>query len=381
MAPRTRGPVVARGVARLTLDGVEQLSRIVEAMHANIAAAPLPLGRGTDGRTRGLTRFVYESIRFANRGARAALDGALGLLPAPADVAAEPLHAENWVSVLNGVVGDHLAASGNPLAIPMQVRCTGEPRARIVVWVHGLCMGDRQWLRNGHDHGAALARDLDVTPVYVHYNTGRHVSENGRELAGQLESLLERWPVPDPELAIVGYSMGGLVARSACHSAREAGQAWVAQLARLVFLGTPHHGAPLERGGHWASQVLGASPYSAPLARLGALRSAGITDLRHGSVRDEDWRGRNRFAHGGDRRVATPLPPGVACFALAGARDSLAPAASALGRHDDPRRTLAFPEAHCWVGAGIDHLGLLDSPAVYARLREILAEPAAALAR
>ena len=375
MAARTRAPIVVRGVSRLAWDGIEQLTRVVEAMHANIAAAPLPLGRGTDGRTRGLTRFVYESIRFANRGARAALDGALGLLPASADGAAELLHSENWVAVLNGVVGDHLASSGNPLAIPMRLRRTGQPRARIVVWIHGLCMGDRQWLRNGHEHGAALARDLDVTPVYVHYNTGRHVSENGRELAGLLEALLERWPVPDPELAIVGYSMGGLVARSACHYAREAGHAWLAQLARLVFLGTPHHGAPLERGGHWATQVLGVSPYSAPLARLGALRSAGITDLRHGSVREEDWRGRDRFARGGDRRVATPLPAGVACFALAGSRDSLAPVASALGRHGDPRRTLAFPEAHCWVGERIDHLGLLDALAVYERLRETLAAP------
>jgi pimeloyl-ACP methyl ester carboxylesterase len=375
MSPRTRAPIVARGVGRLALDGVEQLTRVVEAMHANIAAAPLPLGRGTDGRTRGLTGIVYESIRLANRGVRAAFETALRLLPASPDQVAEPLHSESWVSVLNGVLGDHLASSGNPLAIPMQLLRAGEPRPRIVVWIHGLCMSGRQWMRNGHDHGEALARDLDVTPVYVHYNTGRHVSENGRELADQLEALLRGWPVPQPELAIVGYSMGGLVARSACHYASEAGQAWLGRLARLVFLGTPHHGAPLERGGNWAAQILGVSPYSAPLARLGALRSAGITDLRHGSVRDEDWRGRDRFARGGDRRVATPLPAGVACFALAGAGDRLAPVASALGLHPDPRRALAFPEAHCWVGEGIDHFDLLDRPEVYARLREILAVP------
>jgi len=373
MPRRPRAPIVARGVSRLAFDGIEQLSRVVEAMHANIAAAPLPFGRGTDGRTRGVTGFVYESIRVANRGARAVLEGALGMVPAPPDSTAESPHSESWVAVLNGVLGDHLVASGNPLAIPMQLRCAGEPRARIAVWIHGLCMSDRQWARNGHDHGEALARELGVTPVYVHYNSGRHVSENGRDLAAQLEALLRSWPVPEPELAIVGYSMGGLVARSACHAASEAGQAWPARLARLVFLGTPHHGAPLERGGNWAAQILGVSPYSAPLARLGALRSAGITDLRHGSVRDEDWRGRDRFARGGDCRVATPLPSGVACFALAGTGDRLAPVASALGRHADPRRSLAFPEAHCWVGEGIDHLGLLDRPEVYARLRDALA--------
>ena len=378
MPPRTRASIVARGVGRLAFDGVEQLTRVVEAMHANIAAAPLPFGRGTDGRTRGLTGFVYESIRVVNGGARSVLDGLLGPLPPPADSAAEPPHSEPWVSVLNGVLGDHLAASGNPLAIPMQLRRAGDPRARIVVLIHGLCMSDRQWLRNGHDHGEALARDLGVTPVYVHYNTGRHVSENGRELAGQLEALLRGWPVAEPELAIVGYSMGGLVARSACHYASEGGQAWLARLARLVFLGTPHHGAPLERGGNWAAQILGVSPYSAPLARLGALRSAGITDLRHGSVREEDWRGRDRFAREGDRRVATPLPVGVACFAIAGTSDMLAPVASALGRHSDPRRSLAIDPAHCWIGEGLDHFDLLDRLEVYARLRESLAAPASA---
>jgi len=373
MSLRTRSPSVARGVSRLAFDGVEQLTRVVEAMHANIAATPLPLGRGTDGRTRGLTRFVYDSIRFANRGVHAALEGAFGLWSPAADSAAELPHSEAWVSVLNGVLGDHLAASGNPLAIPMQLRRVGEPRSRIVVLIHGLCMSERQWLRNGHDHGEALARDLGVTPVYVHYNSGRHVSENGRELASQLEALLQGWPVPNTELAIVGYSMGGLVARSACHYASEAGQAWLARLTQLVFLGTPHHGAPLERGGNWAAQILGVSPYSAPLARLGALRSAGITDLRHGSVRDEDWRDRDRFARDGDSRVATPLPAGVACFSLAGSGDMLAPVASALGRHSDPRRSLAFDPAHCWVGEGLDHFDLLDRPEVYARLRENLA--------
>ncbi len=373
MPKPTRAPVVVRGVSRLAFDGVEQLTRIVEAMHANIAAAPLPLGRGTDGRTRGITGFVYDSIRFVNAGARATLDGALGLLPGRADGEADVQpRSEAWLAVLNGVLGDHLAASGNPLAIPMQLRCEGEQRERVIVLIHGLCMNDRQWTRNGHDHGEALARELGATPVYVHYNTGRHVSENGREFADQLAALLARWSAPAPELAIVAHSMGGLVARSACHFAAGAGHAWLAQLRQLVFLATPHHGAPLERGGSWVDQVLGVSPYSAPLARLGMLRSAGITDLRHGSVRDEDWRGRDRFARRGDRRVPTPLPAGIACHALVGGADGLVPIASALGRHEQPGRALAFPEAHCWTFEGMNHFDLLDRAEVYEKLREIL---------
>ena len=158
---------------------------------------------------------------------------------------------------------------------------------------------------------------------------------------------------------IVGHSMGGLVARSACRHAAEAGHAWLGRLRTLVCLGTPHHGAPLERGGRWLEGALGLSPYTAPLARLGAIRSTGIQDLRHGD--------------------ATPLPAGVACCTVAGTLgpgpigDGLVPLASALGRHRRPEKTLAFPPERSFVGRGLGHFDLLDRPEVYARLRAWLA--------
>ncbi len=388
MSPSPWRPDLARGVTRLAFDAVEQLTHLVEAMHANIAAAPAPLGAGSGGRTRGLTGFVYDSIRFVNAAARATLDRGLGLLPALAGSGLPRPRSDAVLCALNGVLGDYLAASGNPLALSMQLRRDGEalplqrealtrrlPDAggKLLLLVHGLCMNDRQWTRGGHDHGAALARDLGVTPVYLLYNTGRHVSLNGRELAGLLEALLESWPVVVEELAIVAHSMGGLVARSACQVGGEARQAWPRRLRQLVFLGTPHHGAPLERGGSWVDLLLGVSPYTAPLGRLGTVRSAGITDLRYGNVCDNDWQGRNRFDRDGDRRTAVPLPAGVACHALAGTRDVLVPVASALGRHRDSARTLAFPAAHTWVGPGLNHFDLLDDEEVYGRIRAALA--------
>jgi hypothetical protein len=51
------------------------------------------------------------------------------------------------------------------------------------VLLHGLCMNDLQWRRAGHDHGRALARDLDYTPVYLRYNSGLHISTNGRRFS------------------------------------------------------------------------------------------------------------------------------------------------------------------------------------------------------
>jgi hypothetical protein len=150
----------------------------------------------------------------------------------------------------------------------------------------------------------------------------------------------------------------------------------------LVFLGTPHHGAPLERGGSWVHAALGVIPYTAPLVRLGAVRSPGITDLRHGNLLDSDWEGRDRFARSGDRRTPLPLPDGIACHTVAATTghtgrditdrllgDGLVPLESALGRHRDPRRALAFEQSRQWIAHGTNHLQLLSSPEVYARLR------------
>ena len=305
------------------------------------------------------------------------------------------------IAVLNGVLGDRLEADGSPLAIPMRLRrhgrtlelergalATAIPGAsdRVVLLVHGLCMNDAGWSRDGHDHGAALERDLGRTVVALSYNTGRHVSTNGRDLARHLEALAASWPVPLAELSIVAHSMGGLVARSALHEGSRAGHGWVRRLRGVVFLGTPHHGAPLERIGSFVEAALRVSPYSLPFARLGTVRSAGITDLRYGNVLDEDWEGLDRFARHGDRRRPVPLPLGVACSAVAGTKakrvgrigdrllgDGLVPVASAVGRHRDPERTLRFPASRQLVVTRTGHFDLLSRPEVYAKLRGWLA--------
>jgi pimeloyl-ACP methyl ester carboxylesterase len=301
------------------------------------------------------------------------------------------------LAVLNGVWGDHLAASSNPLAIASSLRIGGRPLAvgreelamriaqptgRILVLAHGLCMNDLQWQRNSHDHGQALARDLGFTPVYLHYNSGRHVSENGRDFANLLEQLLAHWPVPVEELVILGHSMGGLVARSAVLQARQRRQTWAAALSKLVFLGTPHHGAALERGGHQVDMLFGVSPYIAPFARLGKARSAGITDLRFGNLQPADWHGRDRHSQRHDDRRPTPLPAGVDCFIVAATKatkvgglhsrvvgDGLVPLASALGEHREPRHTLKVPQHHTRIVTAADHWDLLSREDVYGQLR------------
>jgi hypothetical protein len=369
-----------RGYGRLVADATRGVANVAESLHHTITRVPGPLGTAPAGRTGGITRLVYESVRagawLAGHGFDAALALATPLLP---DAPPSPQQAA-LRAALNGVYGDHLAASGNPLAITMRLRHAGQPLtltraalaaalpqagARPLVLVHGLCTNDLQWRRNGHDHGAHLARALGLTPLYLHYNSGRPIATNGAEFAALLESLLREWPVPVEDLTVIGHSMGGLVARSAVVAARRSRHAWPRALRRLVFLGTPHHGAVLEQLGHWVERALRISPYSAPFARLGAARSAGITDLRHG--------------------LDTHLPRGIECYAIAatlGAHarptrdpligDGLVPLDSALGLRTASRRSMNFQPDRQWIARATSHLDLLSSTGVAAQLERWL---------
>jgi pimeloyl-ACP methyl ester carboxylesterase len=356
-----------RGAARLAAEGAIGLASLVEAMHQRIASPPGVKG-AAHGRTSGITGFVYRSVRGVAGAVGGVADGTLGLLeqwlPAAADPADSPSR-DATLAALNGVLGDHLADTHNPLAIPMALRIEGSPGPRLLVLLHGLCMNHRQWQRRGHDHGAMLAREAGYTPVYLHYNSGRAIADNGREFAAQMQQLLDGWPVPLERVVLLGHSMGGLVARSALQQAAEAGLAWPQQVHDMVFLGTPHHGAPLERAGHGFDLLLGAVPYAAPLARLGRVRSAGITDLRHG-------------LHG-------PLPRGLRCWTIAATLsrqpgalkdhvvgDGLVPLNSALGRHTARERALRIPRSRQCVLRETGHLDLLNSPEAAARLLQWL---------
>ena len=393
-----------RGLARLGVDATLGLTDLVEAMHHTIGTVAAPLGPAKTGRTRGLTGWVYRTVRGTTRVVGQGADALLGgLLPAVADGDSTP-ERDALIAALNGLFGDHLADTGNPLALPMTVRVAGRaldlsgatpigsalPQAsgHVLVLAHGLCMHDGQWLREatdpageGHDHGQALARALGASAVYLRYNSGRHVSQNGRDLAGLLDALVAHWPVPVQRLTIVGHSMGGLVARSACHVAQQQGLPWLARLRELVCLGTPHQGAPLERGGRLVDAALGLSPYAAPFARLGKARSAGITDLRYGNLQDADWQGRDRHAQRRDDRQPTPLPAGVNAYLVAattaedtqGLRhhligDGLVPLASALGRHRRAALALTVPDAHQFIATRCNHFELLGRADVQAQM-------------
>jgi len=398
-------PSDLQAAVRLATQATTGVIGIAEGVHQSVRRK-LGMSAGVEhDRTGGLTGQIYRGIRGVTELVGHGLDGALAtLLPLLDDPSTHPEPSpgrEAVLAALNGVMGDRLLAQDNPLAQRMELRLARQAlpmdrptqlRERLVgasphllLLVHGLCMNDMQWLRSGHDHGAFLAQALGCTPVYARYNSGLHTSINGRELAGQLERLVAQWPAIE-SITVLGHSMGGLLARAAVFYGRQMGHRWPAQLRHLVFLGTPHHGAPLERAGHGVDVLLAASPFTLPFTRLGMLRSAGITDLRHGHVLDDDWQGRGRFDSPHDHRVPLPLPEGVACFTvgatLAPQRglladrltgDGLVPLRSALGQHDEAARRLVFARDSQRTAYRTGHLELLSSPAVAQQLVQWLA--------
>jgi pimeloyl-ACP methyl ester carboxylesterase len=346
-----------------------------------------------------VTRGVFAGLGLGTRAIGVATAAAVGTRDAPA--LSTSARGSALIAAITGLRGDVLEAEGSPLCEPMGVRVNGEPVApdgdslraafpnatpRIVVFVHGLMTNEFSWslLGRREPYGERLAHELGCTPAYVRYNTGRHISENGRSLSELMQELADAWPVEAEQIALVGHSMGGLVARSACCHASEDGADWAGLVTHSVSLGTPHMGAPLEQAVHVLSAGLAALPETRPFANFLRRRSSGIRDLRQGSLVDEDWRDCDPDALRGAACAEVPLLEGAThCFVSAaitrGERhplgrllgDTLVLVPSASGR--SRTRRIPFEEEFGMHLGSATHFTLLNHPAVYERLRDWLA--------
>jgi len=308
------------------------------------------------------------------------------------------------LGALNGVLGDSIAAEHDSLAPQLRARLhDGQLRrvpsnlahdaratatGKVIVFVHGLCESDRswwlgaqkQWGNGDTTYGSMLRAEAMWTPVYVNLNTGRHISDNGHELAWWLGELTREWPVEVREIALVGHSMGGILTRSAAHQGHEAGHAWVDRLTHVIGLGAPHTGAPLERFANWGTHQLARNPETRPLANLINRRSVGIKDLRYGAMLEADWAGADPDELLVDRCGEAALVPGVAYSQVSATlsrdpdgplpHDLLVTHRSALGQGST--RTIAFDGARALHLGGRHHFDLLSDPAVYHALRDWL---------
>jgi pimeloyl-ACP methyl ester carboxylesterase len=352
-----------RAAAKLITQAAIGVTNIAEGVHRSVKRTMLLEKKSDSVQTTGLTGLIYKSVR-----------GTTGLVGKTIDTALlkiEPLLATStsaseieskqhqaFLAALNGVIGDRLAADNNPLATTMSFRYKADaPSSKLLLVIHGLCMNDLQWISGADgfeiNHAEAVALECGFTPIYLRYNTGRAIEDNGAELSEKLELLFKDWPVAIKEINVLVHSMGGLVIRSAAHLADRSTTklAWRKKLKRIAFLGTPHQGAPLEKVGHWIDLILGSTPYSKPFVALTKLRSAGINDLREG--------------------LTHALPKAVSVFAVAACTttsrnkatdhvsgDGLVSVNSALGIN------LGFTKSNSKVFFKMNHMQLLSRPEV-----------------
>ena len=347
-------------------------------------------------------------------------------------------HQHFFLPVLNGALGDQLAARHDPRAIRMSFRQDGRdvavadlalrgPRQKTLVFVHGL-MGDELIWQTGFGdapghcrYGPRLARAAGVRALYLRFNSGRHLSENGRALSALLTELVAAYPAAIGELVLVGHSLGGLVIRSAGYYAAreelkvkseglkddawERGAAdevltfnsslltqpapWLAHLRAIFLLGTPNDGSWLEQNSHFTARLLRRIDLFPTRFLSNALnqRSNGIKDLRRSVLVDEDWQ--DAPADGpAPPRTPVPLLPGVAYHILMGSwLKTNRPAAlrqyfgdGLVGRRSAQGAEIFGNEAALPPGTSVrtaefgqqHHGGLLTHPEVYQYLKHWL---------
>ncbi len=283
-------------------------------------------------------------------------------------------------AVLQASFGDRLHAAG--LAAEIRIVRSGRPvrpepaalreafpraRRRLSLWVHGLGVTESVWSFPGRprtSYGSLLERDAGFTPVFVRYNTGRSIQDSGAAADALFERLVASWPVDPTEIALIGYSMGGLVVRSALQHGLARSAAWVRRVRHTVHLGVPHRGAPLERLGRVTTSLLKSlpNPWTKLVGAVADLRSAGVKNLAHGDlVPDGSW---------------VPLPLEGTHHAIIGTLhtdpdhllswllgDGLVHVASA--RAQSYRDAPVFPPERITMVGGVGHLGLPRSPRVY----------------
>lgn len=405
-----------RDAGSLAGTALDEIAELAHGVHGAVArrvfrligpvAAPVRLMHD------GIAAIAYGSTRLGVRYLPALGGRVAGTVHGPSAESAHDVPGGRVViGAISGFCGDRMAERQPALAPLLRIRLhegrlrrlpatlaadaaeSDAATGRLVVFLHGLCESDRCWSfaaeRRWGDRGCtygSMLREDGWTPLYVNFNTGLRVSANGRELAEHLEQLIDVWPVEVTDIALVGHSLGGLVARSAAHQGNELGLHWLAALRHVVGLGTPHLGAPLERFANWGAHRLARMPETRPFAAWLNRRSVGIKDMRYGALLADDWFGHDPDELLIDRCTPARLLPGVA-YSVVSATLSREP--HGLFAHDlfvqhgsahgiGKVRSIPFEHERTFhVGGRKHHFDLLADPLVYAQLRDWLSRSAA----
>ena len=401
----TGTPPPVSGYSSALKIGFQETTRRVQEVHHAIADLAFRVSLSLPGLARpaqlvknvhdAITDGVYAAIHQLGGGLLevAALLEQRAAANAPAQAAPPSRLAIGLRSALNAAVGDHLVSNANPLAITMGFYIAGhhpislttaglrthlpDPGDRLCVFIHGLGCDEQSWQPAaktagdppGQSYGEQLQADLGYTPLYLRYNTGLPIEDNGRQLARLLTELLTVWPRPVRELVLIGHSMGGLVARGACDAAAAENLPWLKPTRMVICLGSPHRGAPLAKLGHLTTAALHLSKVTAPLGKIAAARSIGVKDLRHGLRAHEE------------RTQAAAVASSVAYRFISAnlTEDPDHPLGHILGDGLVTLHSATVPELSDDVDlvrlGSLGHMALLNEPRVYEQIRRWLAAP------
>ena len=165
-------------------------------------------------------------------------------------------HAHYLAPILHGAIGYKLAGFTEQTSIKLSFRMNrkdvgvrdlplaGRPGLRhtVVVFIHGMMYDEVVWIspsRGTEGFGPLMEKEVGVTPLYIRYNSGRHISQNGRELSGLLQDVVGRYGNSIESISIIGHSMGGLIAKSACHYGGQHKHKWMKKLSHMFLIGVP----------------------------------------------------------------------------------------------------------------------------------------------
>ncbi|MGD0376581.1 MAG: hypothetical protein ABSB01_18610 [Streptosporangiaceae bacterium] len=402
-------PVELRAAGQLGGQAFAGMVSRVEQVHRAVADRAFGRLHEADAPARAIhdavSRGVYGAVRGVGALAGVVSGQVASLLGAgdrPAGQAAGGNLALAAVAALNAIAGDQLSPDLAPLTIRMAARADGhdvglvtdelaaafpDATSRLAVFIHGLAETEISWHRQAADHvpyGPMLHAGFGYTPVYLRYNTGKHVSDNGHDLAWLLDGLLAAWPEQVDDLLLVGHSMGGLVIRSACHYGSQAAAQWTERVRHIFYLGSPHLGAPLARAAGLAGWALGQAPETRPFVTLVNGSSPGIKDLRHGYLLSDDWDGCDQDNCLRDHRGDVPLLAGAGHYTISATvtadpgsplgvivGDLFVRPTSAHGRRGYRQHIPFSVESGHGLG-GMHHFDLLNHPAVWTAMSGIL---------
>ncbi len=214
---------------------------------------------------------------------------------------------EKLLPVLNGIAGDVLEENMDARAIKMSFRFDYEDvgieelskfydfedKKPVCILIHGLFGDEYMWKKLPDEKknkiGDILEKQLDANILYLRYNTGLHISENGRSLSNLLERFVKQYR--SGNIHLIGHSMGGLLIRSAGYYADIQQQEWNRKVKNIFLIGVPNEGSYVAQIAEFVNKVFRKVDISKDelVSKFLDIRSNGIKDLAYAYLTDEDW--------------------------------------------------------------------------------------------